>query len=289
VARGLLLSYGLRYEAQTIVEDQQNFSPRVTVTWSPFKSGRTTLRGGFGMFNDWIGVQTYEQIQRFDGFRQQEVNVVDPSFPDAGAGVIPPTNRYTFSNGLRLPESRAMNAGIDQQLNPALRFNATYTHRLGSQILRGRNLNATVDGVRPDARFANVVEVVGDAGARFHSLTLALNFIKLEWRQTFLAMNYSLTSSETNSTGAFGLPANADQLSAEWGVTLPRHRFGATFNMRPTNAFGVAVNVRAQSGSPYNITTGLDDNADGVFSDRPAGVARNAARTAAQWVEVVLV
>jgi len=41
--------------------------------------------------------------------------------------------------------------------------------------------------------------------------------------------------------------------------------------------------VRMQSGSPYNITTGLDDNSDGVFSDRPAGVGRNAALTAWQW------
>jgi hypothetical protein len=284
VARSLLLSSGLRYEAQTIVADQQNFSPRVTLSWSPFKSGRTTFRGGFGMFSDWIGVPVYEQVQRFDGFRQQEVNVVDPAFPDPGVdGVIPPTNRYMFSDGLRLPESRAMNAGIDHQFNPALRFNATYTYRLGSQVLRGRNLNAPIDGVRPDARFANVVEVVGDAAARFHSLTLALNFIKLEWRQTFLAMNYGLSSSESNTTGAFGLPADADELQHEWGVTTPRHRVGATFNMRPVNALGVAVNVRAQSGTPYNITTGLDDNGDGVFSDRPAGLPRNAARTAMQW------
>ena len=284
VARSLLLSYGLRYEAQTIVEDQQNFSPRVTLSWSPFKSGRTTFRGGFGMFSDWIGVPTYEQVQRFDGFRQHEVNIVDPSFPDPGVGgVIPPTNRYMFSDGLQLPESRAMNAGIDQQLTAALRFNATYTYRVGSQLLRGRNLNAPVGGVRPDARFANVVEVAGDAGARFHAVTLALNFIKLEWRQTFFAMNYSLTSSETNTTGAFGLPARGDELASEWGVMAPRHRLGATFNMRPLNALGVAVNVRAQSGTPYNITTGLDDNGDGLFNDRPADLPRNAARTAAQW------
>ena len=43
------------------------------------------------------------------------------------------------------------------------------------------------------------------------------------------------------------------------------------------------VNVRAQSGAPYNITTGFDANGDGVFGDRPAGVGRNTARTAAQW------
>ena len=38
-----------------------------------------------------------------------------------------------------------------------------------------------------------------------------------------------------------------------------------------------------QSGTPYNVTTGVDDNRDGVFVDRPAGVGRNTATTAAQW------
>src|SRR6185369_16435319 len=34
------------------------------------------------------------------------------------------------------------------------------------------------------------------------------------------------------------------------------------------------------SGAPYNITTGLDDNHDGTFNDRPPGVTRNSARGA---------
>ncbi|GAC1654284.1 MAG: hypothetical protein NVS9B15_14930 [Acidobacteriaceae bacterium] len=29
------------------------------------------------------------------------------------------------------------------------------------------------------------------------------------------------------------------------------------------------------SGNPYNETTGMDNNLDGIFNDRPAGVARN--------------
>jgi hypothetical protein len=45
-------------------------------------------------------------------------------------------------------------------------------------------------------------------------------------------------------------------------------------------AFGTRVNLNgnAQSAVPYNITTGRDDNLDGVVNDRPAGVGRNAGR-----------
>ena len=37
------------------------------------------------------------------------------------------------------------------------------------------------------------------------------------------------------------------------------------------------------SGVPYSMTTGRDDNDDGVFNDRPAGVGRNALRGDATW------
>jgi hypothetical protein len=57
----------------------------------------------------------------------------------------------------------------------------------------------------------------------------------------------------------------------------------ASLNMQPFPGWGVSVNLRAQSGMPYTITAGLDLNSDGVFNDRPAGVGRNSAVTAAQW------
>ena len=45
----------------------------------------------------------------------------------------------------------------------------------------------------------------------------------------------------------------------------------------------MALNGGVRSGTPYNITTGRDDNGDTVFNDRPAGVRRNSARGASQW------
>jgi hypothetical protein len=43
------------------------------------------------------------------------------------------------------------------------------------------------------------------------------------------------------------------------------------------------VSINASSGTPYTLRTGEDDNDDLVFNDRPAGVARNTERAAAQW------
>ncbi len=282
--KSLLVSYGVRYEAQSMLEDQNNFSPRVTATWSPFKTGKTSLRAGAGWFNDWLGTSVYEQSLRVDGFRQQEVNVLNPAYPDPGAaGTVSPSNRYQLSDGLELPASLTANAGVDQTLSSSMRLSGTYTYRRSGTLLRGRNTNAPVNGVRPDSRFSNVIEVVNDAGSRTHMVGVTLSFMKLNWKQTILMGNYTWSKTETNTTGPFSLPSSGDDLSAEWGPAMPAHRVMAAFNMTPLPGLAVSLNLRGQSGSPYTVIAGQDLNGDGVFNDRPAGVSRNSLTTAGQW------
>src|SRR4030095_11118193 len=46
----LLLSYGLRYERESIVADFNNFGPRVSVPYNPLESVRVVLSRGGGLF-----------------------------------------------------------------------------------------------------------------------------------------------------------------------------------------------------------------------------------------------
>ena len=98
IRKNLTVTGGVRYEAQTHVPDKLNFAPRAGFTWAPFKSGKTTLRGSWGMFYDWLPTSTYLQTLQVDGVRQRELNIVNPSFPDPGdVGTTPPTNRYLLA------------------------------------------------------------------------------------------------------------------------------------------------------------------------------------------------
>jgi hypothetical protein len=45
----------------------------------------------------------------------------------------------------------------------------------------------------------------------------------------------------------------------------------------------MSLSATMQGGSPYNVTTGRDDNGDTVFNDRPEGVGRNSARAKGTW------
>ena len=284
VSRTMLLGYGVRYEAQTHMRDRGNFSPRASVSWSPFRSGHTTLRASGGYFYDWLDMTTYEQSLRVDGFRQQELQILNPVYPDPGLdGVGPPTNRYLIDPDRRMPATAAVTAGADRSFGQIGRVSLAYTWRESAKLPAGRNLNAPANGVRPDARFANVVEARSIGESRIHTINVGGGLTLVNWRRTFLSTNYTWTKSESNTMGAFSLPARGEALSSEWGPAGPRHRFSASLNTQLLTDLAFSVTVVGQSGTPYNVTTGSDDNGDGVFNDRPAGVGRNSVQGAPRW------
>jgi hypothetical protein len=286
VSRNVLIAAGVRAGFETLSDDQVNLSPRLTIGWAPFGNAGLMLRGSYGYTYDWVPGGLYKQAQLLDGFRLRELNVSNPTFPLApSTGPTSVTNRYLWSDGLTLPTSHRVVVGIEKKLTPNSQASGTYTYARGLGLLRGRNLNAPVDGVRPDPAFANIVELVSDAGARSHSANLGWSLNKIDWRRSLFYVNYTWTKSEANTTGAFSLPAGGDRLETEWGPAAPGHRLNVSVNARLVDTgngsgLGTGLNVQAQSGTPYNITTGYDDNRDGVFSDRPTGVSRNTGRTA---------
>ena len=182
VRKNLTLSPGVRYEAQTHLSDYNNFGPRFGVTWSPGKSGKTTLRGSAGIFYDWLSTSTYEQTLRVDGFRQRELNIEDPPYPNPSSdvGITSATNRYFLSDNLAMQRNVRFSAGVQRTVSRMLSVNATYAHTTGDNLMRGLNLNPPIDanGDRLDPSFANIVQVVGDAESTQHSLNVgaSINF-----------------------------------------------------------------------------------------------------------------
>src|SRR5262249_22111933 len=128
------------------------------------------------IFYDWLPTSTYDQIVRIDGFHQQEINIVNPSYPvDETTGTIPPVNRYLLDSAFQTPRISRVSAGFDQALLKVIRASVTYSYQRGSRLARGQNLNAMVNGVRPDPRFATVVDVVSDAASTQHQLQVDAN------------------------------------------------------------------------------------------------------------------
>jgi hypothetical protein len=72
-------------------------------------------------------------------------------------------------------------------------------------------------------------------------------------------------------------PANNWDLTGEWARADydARHRLNLLGSVTPGMRFNLGVALAINSGMPYSITTGHDDNHDGLANDRPAGVPRN--------------
>ena len=316
---------GVRYEAQTHVDDVLNFAPRIGFTWAPFKSGNTTLRGSWGIFYDWLSTGTYAQTLQVDGFRQREVNIINPSYPGPGVvGDAPPTNRYLLEDDLVMASSQRLSAGIAQTITRRISANVLYSYAYRYDLLAGRNLNAPIGGVRPDPNFANIVLSSPDGSGRQQSFHGSMNVNlgpmprsgrpgapagpggpimmpgghvmvmtpigggpaastgpRFQWnRGLTLSGFYNWSRTRDNTEGAFAIPASAN-LEDEWGPSNfdRRHNAHVTLTSSALRNLTARLTVGGSSAAPLTIRTGIDDNGDLVFNDRPVGVGRNSART----------
>lgn len=290
IRQNLTFSPGLRYELQTHVQDLSGFGPRLGLTWAPGKNGRTTIRTSYGIFYSWLSTGTYEQTLRVNGVRQQEINIVNPSYPDVGgAATISATNKYVLGD-LKMERIHRYSVALDRTISPKIRSSVTFSLSRNSHQLRGVNLNAPVNGVRPDPSFANVIEVVPDASTHNYDVVsdMSFNFAggmrnadQAKWnpRRTNIRFNYRHHRGYNNTDGAFSVSPSGsldDQWAPAGGDT--RHRFRASVSTSAYRNFNTNLNWDANSGSPYTITTGTDDNGDSIFNDRPLNTPRNSAR-----------
>lgn len=285
-AKSLTFSYGLRHEVQTNLSDKNNFMPRIGFAWSPSKKGTAVVRGGAGIFYDWFGSETYEQALRVNGQQQSDLVIRDPGFPNpfsGGTSIILPASRIQIDPNLRMPKIQRASVGIEQTLPGNLRLMSHYFFTKGIHRLRGRNINAPLNGVRPIADAGNITQIESSASSTSHTWMVNMNWFKMG--KFMLGANYSLSKITDETDSALSLPADNFNLRAERGPSLMdvRHRFFAMGNYRLSKSLGVTSIFQASSATPYNITTGFDDNGDTIINDRPRGFSRNSARGAGMW------
>ncbi|HEX8921275.1 MAG TPA: TonB-dependent receptor, partial [Pyrinomonadaceae bacterium] len=167
----LTMSYGLRYEQESIIRDRNNFGPRFALAYDPFKSGKTVIRAGAGIFYNRALLRT---IDDFTLGRQQlffDTNdLLDPvtgraqttaerrAFIAANLrfpGVLTADSNVVRQFGslntnfsrrldpdLRIPESYQVNVGFEREISRAFVIEANYTYNRGIHLWREFNTNA---------------------------------------------------------------------------------------------------------------------------------------------------
>jgi hypothetical protein len=176
----LLLSYGLRYERESIINDLNNFGPRLSLAYNPLASGKLVFRLGGGIFYNRALLRT---IDDFALGKQQLFfdtnNLRDPitaklmtaeqrrafiaanlHFPETLKGSANLVKDFgVFNNdfsrrldrGLRIPESYQVNVGVERDLGQGYSLEVNFTSTRGIHLWREFNVNAP----RLQARYLN--------------------------------------------------------------------------------------------------------------------------------------
>lgn len=278
----LTVNLGLRYEAQTNVSNNWNFAPRLGFAWAPDsvgnQSGKTVIRGGFGVFFDRISENLSLNANRYDGTNLQQFVVTDPAllalYPaipsiDTLFAYATTQNTYRLAGNIRAPYSAQTNLSVERQLPAKFVLSATYLNTRGFNQLRVRNVNSPLNGVRPLGDSGNVFEY--ESTGRFNQNQLIFNLRNQFNRKFSFFASYILGKATSDTDGANSFPANSYDLTGEYGRSSldVRHRF--IFGGTVQAPLGLSLNpfLIASSGQPFNITSGTDTNGDSIFNDRP--------------------
>ena len=149
----LTVDFGIRYDynrlPSSFPQDALNFSPRLGLAWTPFKT--VVVRSGFGIFYDRFELATINRISEFDGTHTISQIVEDTaaaSLYQSGrtlsapmAGVAPSV--WKAEPGLRNPYSEVGSLSVEKLLPWQTTLAAEYQFVRGVHLGRSSNVNLT--------------------------------------------------------------------------------------------------------------------------------------------------
>jgi hypothetical protein len=285
----ITLSYGLRFETQTGIQDHADWAPRLGFAWGVGgKSAppKVVLRGGFGIFHDRFQEAQILQADRLNGITQKQFVIDNPLCPSltltdftacTGAAVPVTPTIYQISPRLRAPYTFQTAVSVERQLTKVATLNVTYLNSRGFDQLLTINADAPYPGTPCSPTCPtpteNLYRYVSEAVFRQNQLITNTNVRVGSKVQVF--GYYVLNYANSGTSGVSSFPSNSYNISTDYG----RGSFDVRNRLFFGGSFALPYNVRlspfmiASSGSPFNITTTNDLNDDSIFNDRPGFVS----------------
>jgi hypothetical protein len=204
--------------------DTNNFAPRVGFAFDPFGGGKTSVRGGYGVFYDFPSLKSYIgfgqvppfsiQIQLFDVPSDTDPLSVAgnpfPSPPPSPTTPIPrPVSTFLQDPNRRTSYMQSWNLTVERELIPEFIVRAGYVGSKGTKLeaanevnpgifIPGQSTQANTDNRRPyfSEGLGSVVAFLTDAKSNYHGLQTGI-----DWRpksRLSLKANYVFSKSIDN-------------------------------------------------------------------------------------------
>ena len=264
-------SLGMRYYFQNYFHnDPNNFAPRAAFAYAPTATGKTVIRGGAGVFYDRSGPSPIADLLHFNG-----VNLL--RFIVTPADLSPPTSVVLLDPHAGIPYNVQYSLGIERQVTTKSTLSATFVGSRGIDLFRSIDANAPLPGstMRPNPNLGQERDIQSKGYQK--GAALEVTFRGKPSRYFSGQVQYTLGRTYNNTSGITYFPGNSYDAAADWARSDNdrRHKFDLLGSTHPTKYFTFGVGLSIYAGKPVNVTTGSDNNHDGVINDRPPGFARN--------------
>ena len=270
-------SLGLRFDLQKHARRSfMNLAPRAGIAWAPGGNPNHTVRAAVGLFYSVVPPEVTVDPLRYDGLKTVDLVVDQPNFfPDVpsqlGATVTLPTVRVNHQ--VYAPITSAATASYEWHAARALTSSFGYTLRRGDRLLRTIDLNTPAIGSRgllhPD--LGPMLQFDSTGRSMTHELR---STVRYGVAPVSVFGTYTLRWSRSDTDGLYTVAADSGTLQGEYGRAGDdeRHHGVLGTSLSFPHDWSVSALFTVGSGRPFNITTGLDNNGDLLFVDRPATV-----------------
>ena len=284
----ITMSTGLRYETQNELGDHADFAPRIGIAWGlggngKNKSPKTVLRAGYGIFYDRFTSDLVLQLQLQNGIIQQQFLVQNPQFfnPNGPPPVQPTGSQsqivYQVNPALRTPYIMQAGATIERQLGKFANLSVTYLNSRGVHQFYTNYVPNPAVPVNP----TQITYEYASEGT-FKQNQLILNSRVQMGARLSLWGYYTLNYANSDTSGAGyipSIPCGAPGLSSGTPCGIDEDYGRASFDVRHHAFVGGFITLPwglraspflvAQSGSPFNLTTGQDLYGINTYNARP--------------------
>jgi hypothetical protein len=304
----LNLGAGVRYQAQQNLRAYHNLGPTAQIAYQP-RNG-TVIRAGARVSYQVYNIGNVETVERSAPNHQIETVILNPSYPDPYAN-LDPASIGTSNASIRTRDPNLMapyiiNSALtwEQNLKKGWRFSTSLDMTRGAHLIRTRNINAPYPGTPLPVDLFNALNSFNpsvQAGARnqvdqmrplypnvgniYQFESSADSFSKNIGFRLYTPNNFAVHGIGINGFVQYVLGWAYDNASAqnhydwrsEWALSSfdTRRRLITNVNLRLPKDSTVSFLTFANSGRPYSLTTGRDNNGDQTTNDRPAGFPRN--------------
>ncbi|MGD0443712.1 MAG: carboxypeptidase regulatory-like domain-containing protein [Edaphobacter sp.] len=288
----LSISYGIRFETQNHLSGNHDFAPRVSLRYGvgAKNNPKTVLNAGFGIFYDRYMLANVMNVLESNGLNQIQTQLstipagCSPENIAACTGGTGTGGNKTYSQApnLRAPYTLHYAFGVDQQLFRGATLSVNYIRADGVHQFYSYNANSPIGGnstsgfiypIQPAPGSSPLVQDTYESGAVFRQNQLIAN-LNIRPSRIYSISGYGvLNYAKSDSGGLTSFPSiDPYDIGKDFGRAVfdIRYRLFVFGSLNLPHAILISPIVIFSAGTPYNITTGTDQNGDGQYNDRPA-------------------